>query len=158
MAAPFRFDRTWRFPVPPEELWAVLNRTDEYVTWWSWLREFDADGIRPGTTARCTIQAPLPYALHCTIRVDEVTAARVVQTTVAGDLCGRARLEVDRAEGGSTARLVWSLDLGNPVLAQLARFGRPLMSWGHDLVVATGVEQFRHAALGIDAGGASLAS
>ena len=92
------------------------------------------------------------------MRVDDVTAARVVQTTVAGDLCGRARLELDRVEGGSTARLVWSLDLGNPVLAQLARFGRPLMSWGHDLVVATGVEQFRHAALGIDAGGASLAS
>ena len=158
MAAPFRFDRTWWFPVPPEELWAVLNQTDQYLTWWSWLREFEAEGIQPGTTARCTIQAPLPYALRCTVTVDEVRAASLVRTTVAGDLRGPARLELDGAEGGSTARLVWALDLGNPVLAQLARVGRPVMSWAHDLIVASGVEQFRRGALGDGAGGASIAS
>ena len=158
MAAPFRFDRTWSFPVPPEELWAVLNRTDEYVTWWSWLREFDAAGIQPGATARCTIQAPLPYALRCTIRVDEVRTASLVRTTVDGDLRGPARLEVDRADDGSTARLVWALHLGNPVLARLARVGRPIMAWAHDVIVATGVEQFRCRALGSDADGTSIAS
>ncbi len=159
MAAPFRFDRTWLFPVPPDALWAVLEQTDHYVAWWSWLREFDADGLRAGTRARATIQAPLPYALRCTIRVDEVRPGARVQTTVSGDLRGPARLELEPVEGGSTARLVWSLDLGNPVLAHMARFGRPIMSWAHDVVVATGVEQFRRRALAVDAGGnATLAS
>jgi len=158
MAAPFRFDRTWTFAVPPEELWAVLTKTDQYVGWWSWLREFDADGIRPGNTARCTIQAPLPYALRCTIHVDDVIAARAIHTMVSGDLRGPARLEIDRAGDGSTARLVWSLDLGNPVLARLARVGRPLMSWAHDVIVATGVEQFRRRALDAGSGDASIAS
>jgi len=158
MAAPFRFDRTWSFSVPPDELWAVLNQTDRYVRWWSWLREFDADGIRPGSTARCTIQAPLPYALRCTIRVDDVIAARVVHTTVSGDLRGPARLEIDDTGDGSIARLVWSLDLGNPVLARLARVGRPLMSWAHDVIVATGVEQFQRRALAAGTGDASIAS
>lgn len=158
MAAPFRFDRTWTFTVPPEEFWAVLARTDEYVTWWSWLREFEADGIRPGHTARCTIQAPLPYALRCTIRVDDVIAERIIQTTVSGDLRGPARLEIDRAGDGCTARLVWSLNLGNPALARLARVGRPLMSWGHDVIVSTGVEQFRRRALAAGSGDASIAS
>ncbi len=155
MAAPFRFDRTWTFPVPPDVLWAVLEQTDDYVSWWSWLREFDASGIRPGASARCTIQAPLPYALRCRIDVDDVRPAEMVQTTVSGDLCGPARLELAPADAGSTARLVWSLDLGNPVLAGLARFGRPVMSWAHDVVVATGVEQFRRRALAADAGGSA---
>ena len=158
MGAPFRFDRTWSFAVAPEELWGVLNRTDQYVTWWTWLREFEADEIRTGTTARCTIQAPLPYALRCTVRVDEVVPACVVATTVGGDLRGPARLELARVGDGSTARLVWSLELGNPVLAQLARVGRPLMSWAHDVIVATGVDQFRRRALVPGSGGASIAS
>lgn len=158
MTAPFRFDRTWSFAASPDELWAVLNRTDDYVEWWSWLRAFEATGIEPGATAHCTIQSPLPYALRCTIQVDDVQAARAVRTTVAGDLRGPARLEIAPADDGSTARLVWSLELGNPVLAGLARFGRPLMAWAHDVIVATGVEQFRRRALGTGSGDTSIAS
>ncbi len=158
MMVPFRFDRTWSFAASPAELWEVLNRTEDYIAWWSWLRAFEATGIEPGATAHCTIQSPLPYALRCTIRVDDVQAARVVRTTVAGDLRGPARLEIDPAPDGSTARLVWSLELGNPVLARLARFGRPVMAWAHDVIVATGVEQFRHRALGTGSGDASIAS
>ena len=147
VAAPFRFDRTWWFPVPPEQLWAVLNRTDQYPTWWSWLREFDTDGFEAGANADCTIQSPLPYALRCTIHVDEMRVPEAIVTSVTGDLEGPARLEVSRAEEGCNARLVWSLTPGTPLLRNLARFGRPAMVWAHDRVVATGVDQFRRRAL-----------
>ena len=101
----------------------------------------------------------MPYALRCRIDVDVVRPAELVATTVSGDLRGPARLELAPTDAGSTARLVWSLDLGNPVLARLAQFGRPVMSWAHDVVVATGVEQFRRRALVTDAGGpATVAS
>jgi hypothetical protein len=157
VAAPFRFDRTWTFPVPPGELWRVLERTDRYGEWWSWLREFDADGLSAGTTAHCTIQSPLPYALHCDVRVVRVEPLVAIHTHIDGDLRGPARLEIAPTGEGSAARLVWSLDLGNPVLERLARFGRPLMSWAHDVVVTIGVEQFRRRALP-DAPGDALAS
>jgi hypothetical protein len=147
VAAPFRFDRTWEFPVPPEQLWAVLNRTDQYPSWWSWLREFDTEGFETGTTARCVIQSPLPYALRCTIHVDEMRAAEAIVTTVTGDLRGPARLEVGRVSDGCTARLVWSLTPGNRTLRRVAHVARPAMVWAHDRVVATGVEQFRRRAL-----------
>ena len=49
MSAPFRFDRIWTFPVPPAELEAVLERTDDYVSWWSWLRAFEAVEATKGT-------------------------------------------------------------------------------------------------------------
>jgi hypothetical protein len=157
VSAPFRFDRIWTFPVPPAELWAVLERTDDYVSWWSWLREFETDGLRAGSRARCTIQSPLPYALHCDIHVLAVEPEVSVSTQVGGDLRGPARLDLAGAETGSTARLSWSLELGNPVLARLARFGRPVMSWAHDVVVAIGVDQFRRHAL-TDGRGDALAS
>ena len=152
MAVPFRFDRSWSFPLPPDALWAVFERTDAYLDWWSWLREFESDGLRPGTTARCTIQSPLPYALRCTIRIDAVTAPELVVATVDGDLRGPARLEIVGDGDGSVARLVWALGLGNPVLAGLARAGRPMMAWAHDVVVAAGVEQFRRRALDGESG------
>jgi hypothetical protein len=147
VAAPFRFDRTWWFPVSPEELWAVLDETERYPSWWSWLREFETDGFAAGSNAYCMIQSPLPYALRCTIHVDEMRAPEAIITTVTGDLQGPARLEVHRAAQGCTAQLVWSLTPGNLVLRQLARVGRPAMVWAHDRVVATGVDQFRRRAL-----------
>lgn len=147
MPAPFGFDRTWTFPVAPSDLWAVLERTDDYVSWWSWLREFDADGLVPGARARCTIQSPLPYALHCDVHVLDVEPAAAVVTQITGDLRGPARLEIAPVGSGATARLQWELELGNPVLARFARVGRPLMAAAHDVVVALGVDQFRRRAL-----------
>jgi uncharacterized protein YndB with AHSA1/START domain len=147
VAAPFAFDRTWWFPEPPEQLWAVLSRTDQYTRWWSWLREFDTSGFETGTTARLVIQSPLPYALRCTIRVDEMRAPATIVTTVTGDLRGPARLDVRNAENGCMARLAWSLTPGSLFVRNLARVGRPAMMWAHDRVVAMGMEQFQRRAL-----------
>lgn len=147
MATPFRFDRTWQFPIPPAELWTVLNRTDDYVDWWSWLREFDSEGLRAGAVARCTIQSPLPYSLRCRIRIEALRAPHSIDTMISGDLRGPARLEIRPAGSGSAARLVWSVALANPVLAGLSRVARPAMAWAHDQVVSLGAEQFRRRAL-----------
>jgi uncharacterized protein YndB with AHSA1/START domain len=147
MAAPFRVDRTWGFPVPTEDLWAALTRTDEYRRWWVWLRDFEADGIRPGVVARCRVKAPLPYSLRCEIRVERVVPGALIDTTVSGDVRGPARLEIASAPYGSTARLVSSLEVCTPVLGRVASVGRPLMAWAHNAVVETGVEQFRRQAL-----------
>lgn len=147
VAASFGFDRTWWFPVPLDQLWAVLNRTDQYPRWWSWLREFDTEGFETGSTAHFVVQSSLPYALRCTIRIDEMRVREAIVTTVSGDLRGPARLEVHDAADGCTARLVWSLEPGSPLVRNLARVGRPAMMWAHDRVVATGVDQFRSRAL-----------
>ena len=78
------------------------------------MREFETDGFATGADAHCVIQSPLPYALRCTIHVDEMRAAEAIVTTVTGDLCGPARLEIGAAADGCTARLVWSLTPGQP--------------------------------------------
>jgi hypothetical protein len=144
---PFRFDRSWEFDLAPAALWDVVQRTDDFRHWWTWLRHFETSGLHAGALARCVIQAPLPYALHLDIEVERADAPHVIETYVRGDLDGPARLEIEPRGATSHARLVWDLELRDRVLRQLARVARPAMVWAHDRVVELGVEQFRRRAL-----------
>jgi uncharacterized protein YndB with AHSA1/START domain len=148
--SPFRFDRSWHFEVSPAELWTTLSHTERYRTWWPWLRSFEADDpdvLATGRTAQVTIQAPLPYQLHCTIRVDDAVRNERLVTTVEGDLHGPARLELRPSNGGTEARLAWEFELRAPLLRTLALVGRPAMAWAHDRIVERGLVQFEGHAL-----------
>ena len=144
---PFRFDRTWAFDIGPEELWAALARTDDFHRWWPWLREFEGDGLVPGGRSVCVVRAPIPYTLRFTVTVADLVPGERVEARVAGDLSGPARLELAPDRSGARLRLAWNLELQRPVLRAAGRFGRPVMEWGHDWVVTTGLEQFCHRAL-----------
>ena len=99
--------------------------------------------MRTGAVAHCTVQAPLPYALHFDVHVlDVVEGARVV-TEVRGDLAGPARLTIAPAGAGCEARLRWELDLQAPLLRSLALVGRPLMAWAHDRIIEHGLDEFQ---------------
>lgn len=147
---PFRFDRTWAFDVPPGDLWPTLTRTEDFPRWWPWLEEFSGDGLVPAGRSRCAVKAPVPYTLRFTVTVTDLVPGERVEAAVAGDLSGWARLEIASRGRGSRVRLAWDLTLERPVLRGAARFGRPLMEWGHDWVVNTGVAQFCRSALGVD--------
>ena len=149
MSAPFTFDRSWEFDIDAAGLWRVLSVTGDYSRWWTWLRRLDApDGLAVGRPTHCVVRAPLPYSLTFTVTPVQIEPERLVEADVDGDLAGRARLELSPlAEGGCRARLVWSVDLRDRVLRPLARLARPVLEWGHEWVVATGVEQFRTRAL-----------
>ena len=150
--APFHFDRSFSFAAPPAELWSVLSRTGEFRRWWPWLRELSGDGLVAGGRSRCVVRAPIPYTLRFTVALTEIDPGRLVDAVVDGDLAGPARLELTAAGAGSTVRLAWEMELRRPMLRTAARFARPVMEWGHDWVVATGVEQFLGHALRVQTG------
>jgi hypothetical protein len=91
------------------------------------------------------VRAPLPYSLRFTVEVLEVVPNRLVDARVSGDLDGPARLEVAPRGDGSSARLVWAVEVRKPLLRSAARWARPAMEWGHDWVVSSGIRQFRRA-------------
>jgi hypothetical protein len=148
VSTPFRFDRWWSFAATPSELWSVISRTEDFTTWWPWLRDFDLDSLTEGATARCVVQAPIPYRLRFAVHVRRVIPVELIDTVVSGDLAGPARLEVDAHGEGSRARLKWEVDLCDPLLRVASRLARPMMEWGHNWVVESGVHQFRLRALG----------
>jgi uncharacterized protein YndB with AHSA1/START domain len=154
MPSPFRFDRVWHFDVTPAELWSTLSHTERYRDWWPWLRTFEMGGgeegddvLVTGRTAHVVIQAPLPYQLHCDVRVDDAVRDQRLVTTVDGDLHGPARLELRPVEGGTEARLAWEFELRAPMLRTLSIIGRPAMAWAHDRIVERGLVQFEGHAL-----------
>lgn len=144
---PFRFDRSWVFRVEPAEFWATVTRTGEFQRWWPWLRRLDAPDLVAGARADCVVRAPIPYTLRFTVILEEVVPERLVDASVVGDLRGPARLEVAGHPEGTEARLAWRMELRKPLLRRAARVARPVMEWGHDWVVGTGVDQFQRRAL-----------
>jgi hypothetical protein len=149
VATLFASDRAFGFDVGPDRFWETISRTDDFPRWWSWLHRFEADGLREGVVARCEVRAPLPYSLRFEVVVDRVVEGERIETTVQGDIAGPARLEVEPLDGGARcqARMTWALEPCTPLLRNMARFGRPLMEWGHDRVLEIGVRQFRRRAL-----------
>ena len=141
----FAFDRSWDFALPRAELWSRVSDTPSFSDWWPWLRAFDPVPIEVGAATRCTIGPPLPYVLTIDLEVTGVVHDESVDVAVGGDLSGPARLELEDAGDGSRARLVWLLEVRRPALRMAAVVGRPVLQWGHDWVVANGVEQFRNA-------------
>jgi hypothetical protein len=129
------------------QLWGTLAQTDRFPEWWPWLRRFDSDGLVPGAVADCVVRAPLPYTLSFRVHVVDVVPEQIVAVRVTGDLDGPARLELASRGDGSTARLTWRVEVRAPLLRVGATVSRPLMEWGHQWVVDTGVRQFRRRAL-----------
>ena len=56
---------------------------------------------------------------------------------------GPAHLEVSGTADGSEVRLTWAVVVKDPMLRAGAVLGRPVMQWGHEWVVATGMTQFK---------------
>jgi uncharacterized protein YndB with AHSA1/START domain len=145
VARPFPFERTFDLAVDAPTVWRVLERTNDYPKWWSWLESFRADGLRPGTVD-AVIRSPLGYRLCVEIAVQEVVPGRLLVTEVRGDLRGPARLELMPNGARARARLQWELELCQPLLRRVA-VARPLMVWAHDRIVDRALLDFRQHAL-----------
>jgi uncharacterized protein YndB with AHSA1/START domain len=146
-----RSDRRHRFDVDRDTLWSAITSVEDFSAWWPWLRAFDGERLAVGETWGCTVQPPLPYTLHFALEIDEVVPYELVTARITGDLDGSARLEVRDLPGGdgprSEIRLQSDLEPSNLVLRTFARVARPVVRFGHDWVLDTGVQQFRSRAL-----------
>lgn len=138
----FTTDRSYRFPLPPDELWSVVARVDDYQSWWPWLRGFDADQLAAREVWRCHVQPPLPYSVRFAVSLDEVDAPTTVRASITGDVVGDARLHIAAHPDGSEARLVSCLEPGNGFLKVVARLAGPVVRYGHDWVLDSGARQF----------------
>lgn len=142
-----RSDRRYRFAVPPEALWAAFSRTDDYRTWWPWLRNLEGAVFEEGARWCCEVQPPLPYSLRFDLHLEEIEAPRFVTASVTGDIVGHAALDVSATAEGSELRLIAALGPDSAMLRAFARVAHPLVRFGHDWVLDTGLRQFRRRAL-----------
>jgi hypothetical protein len=134
--------------VPPAALWEALSRTEDYPRWWGWLRGFEGGALEEGRVTRCVVRAPLPYSLRFDVNLTRVIPKERVEASVTGDIDGPATLTVGPHPTGSEVHLSWAVELRSSFLRAASRLGRPLMQWGHEWVVDSGVDAFRREAIG----------
>ncbi|WP_328486435.1 SRPBCC family protein [Streptomyces zaomyceticus] len=132
----YRFRSVWRIAAPPDAVYAVLERADEYPRWWPQVRR-----VVPvdDTTGTARFRSLLPYDIAVTVRaLRGDPAARVLEVGLEGDLEGWARWTV--VPDGTGARVVYEqeVEVRARLLRLLAVPGRPVFRANHALMMRAG--------------------
>ncbi|MGQ4416504.1 SRPBCC family protein [Streptomyces sp. SAS_269] len=132
----YRFRTLWPLPAPPADVFAVLERPEDYPRWWPQVRSVTRLDAATGVL---TIRSLLPYDMTLTAReTRRDPAAGVLEVTVSGDIEGWARWTVTPAGPGTLARYDQVVEVTKPLLRRLAVPGRPLFRANHGLMMAAG--------------------
>ncbi len=148
VASCYLIDYTGRFyfPVTPSELWAAIERLEQFEHFWGWLSDLSVDGpaLEAGTVLRGTVAPPVPYRMYVEVELTECVPERLIDADVTGDLAGVAHLRIRPCPQGTVADVEWSLEMLQAPMRMAARVAHPLLKWGHDRVVDATVAGFRY--------------
>ncbi|MFD5326942.1 SRPBCC family protein [Streptomyces sp. NPDC127092] len=132
----YRFRSVWRLPAPPDAVYAVLERAEDYPRWWPQVREVVAVDDRTGTAR---FRSVLPYELVVATEVlRRDPAARVLEVGMRGDLDGWARWTLAAEGAGTRALYEQEVEVRSPLMRALAVPGRPLFRANHALMMRGG--------------------
>ncbi len=143
--------------VPPKKFWVALEQTDQFTHWWPWLKQFDSEGMKEGDRSRVTVKSPLAYEIHFDLEVTESRPPGLLRVGVDGDIRGGAVLELSEASPATNVsgtasthiRLVFEVEVCRKLLRALSLPAHPVLAWGHDHVMHSGMRRFRRLALGL---------
>ncbi|WP_443033270.1 SRPBCC family protein [Streptomyces sp. CS62] len=85
----FRFRTAWDLDAPPDRVYAVLARAEDYPRWWPQVRRAERTG---GHTGTAYIRSALPYTLRVTT-AELLSDPRggILEAALGGDMEGWAR-------------------------------------------------------------------
>lgn len=135
----------FRFAVPPEAVWAAIERTGEFQRWWGWLGDFHVEGpgLETGSVLVGVVSPPLPYRMGIRVELEQCVRPTSIVAAVHGDLEGRARLDLAPDGDNTVATVAWTIEMMQRPMRIASRFAYPLLRWGHDRVVDATVYGFR---------------
>lgn len=137
----YRFRSVWRVPAPHTDVYAVLERAEDYPQWWPQVREVRSVDGRRGTAR---FRSLLPYDLFVTgeeRRHDP--EAGILEIAVTGDLEGWARWTVTSVPGGTRVVYDQEVVVRKPLMRRLAVPGRPVFLLNHALMMRAGERGLR---------------
>jgi hypothetical protein len=137
-----RTDRTYDLPFDVASFWRRIEHVEQYRDWWPWLRRFEATPLASGERWVCRVRPPVPYGVTFAVHLDEVDRPDRIEARVSGDIGGTASLSIAPTGSGCTIRLVSDLAPRSRALRALSWVARPVVRYGHDSILASGVRQF----------------
>ncbi|MCT2588602.1 SRPBCC family protein [Streptomyces sp. N2-109] len=132
----YHFHSTWLLPAPPDAVYRVLERGEEYPSWWPQVRE-----VRPRDelSGVARFRSLLPYDLEITAHaVRSDPAEGVLEIVMHGDLEGWARWTLLPDGGGTRAVYEQRVEVRKPLMRALAVPCRPLFLANHALMMRSG--------------------
>ncbi|RSS52517.1 SRPBCC family protein [Streptomyces sp. WAC01280] len=132
----YRFRSVWRLAAPPDAVYAVLERAEEYPRWWPQVREVVS---LDDTTGTARFRSLLPYDLVVTVRaLRSDPVARVLEVGLGGDLEGWVRWTLAEEGAGTRAVYEQEVEVRARLLRVLAVPGRPVFRANHALMMRGG--------------------
>ncbi|MFE8940260.1 SRPBCC family protein [Streptomyces sp. NPDC007872] len=132
----YRFRCVWRLAAPPDRVYAVLERAEDYPRWWPQVREVVPHDETSGTAR---FRSLLPYDLVVTVRaLRRDPAARILEVGLGGDLEGRARWTLAPEGTGTRVLYEQEVEVRARLLRVLAVPGRPVFRANHALMMRGG--------------------
>lgn len=134
----YTFRHLWWLPAQPAQVYAVLERIQDYPLWWPEVRSVrrvaaDVD------TAEIVIRSLLPYELALVARHSRRDpAAGVLEAVLSGDVAGFARWSLTTANGGSSVLYEQRVEACKPSLRRFRFVGRPVFRANHWLMMRHG--------------------
>lgn len=132
----YRFRSVWQLAAPPDAVYAVLERAEEYPRWWPQVRE-----VTPvdETTGTARFRSVLPYDLVVTaVALRGDPEARVLEVGLSGDLDGWARWTLSEQGPGTRAVYEQEVEVRSPLMRAFAVPGRPVFRANHALMMRGG--------------------
>lgn len=122
-----------------------MEEVDQFESWWPWLEEFrlEGSGLQVGSVLHGVVAPPLPYRMRLRIEITRSEPTKEIDAVIHGDLEGQASIEIQPSDLGARAEVAWTVEMMQRPMRLAARFGRPLLQWGHDRVVEITVGGFR---------------
>ncbi|MFE2986377.1 SRPBCC family protein [Streptomyces sp. NPDC059262] len=132
----YHFRSVWDLPAELADVFAALERAEDYPLWWPQVREATPLDERRGTAR---FRSLLPYDLFVTATALRRDAeAGVLEITMSGDLEGWVRWTVRAQEGGTRALYEQEAEVCKPLLRRFALVGRPVFLANHALMMRSG--------------------
>jgi len=133
------------FPLPPEQLWAYLERVERFEQHAGWLSEFrvEGNGLATGSVLCGVITPPLPYRMRLQVDLEQCERPTLIVASVHGDLEGRAQLLFAAVDGATRVEATWRIEMMQRPMRIAARRAHRLLRWGHNRVVEMTVRGFR---------------
>lgn len=148
----FDLSSTWRLPVPPERVWAII--ADINMSWPSWWPHCSFAGplvrtkpmsnsqedILKATTAHLNFKAALGYTLTISIHPTDVAAPREIDFDAGGHLKGTGRVVLTPEEQGKATRMdiAWRVRPTQRWMNLLTPIAAPAFTAAHALMMRQG--------------------
>ncbi|MFF5504303.1 SRPBCC family protein [Streptomyces roseolus] len=132
----YRFRSVWRLAAPPDRVFAVLARAEDYPLWW---RQVRAVAPLDDTTGTARFRSLLPYDIEVALRtLRHDPGAGVLEVRLDGDLEGWARWTLTPDGAGTRALYEQEVEVRARLMRLLAVPGRPFFRANHALMMRGG--------------------